>query len=130
MGGPALDSGTGPVDVCLSVVEEISGLMVAAALGEVKCTVMRAGPVWLIVRFIVMGTAGLWYFNRGRQFLQNFLERGSVLVLRRESRACTLVHSVRHGCRLQSPYGSSLPLVAILPPRVLILWRATVGWVN
>lgn len=68
-----MDSGTGPVDVCLSVVEEISGLMVAAALGEVKSTVMRAGPVWLIVRFTVMGTAGLWYFNRGRQFLQNFL---------------------------------------------------------
>lgn len=73
VGGPALDSGTGPTDVCLSVVEEISGLMVAAASGEVKCTVMRAGPVWFVVRLTVMGTAGLWYFNRGRQFRQNFL---------------------------------------------------------
>jgi hypothetical protein len=94
-------------------------MMAAAASGEVKCTIMRAGPVWLVVRFTVMGTAGLWYFNLGRQFRQNFLE--SQLLYCGNSSDCTLARSVHHGCPVQSPYESSLLLVVILLPLVLTL---------
>jgi hypothetical protein len=43
--------------------------------GVLKWTVRRAGPVCEVVRVMVMGMAGLWYFRRGRQSCQNFLER-------------------------------------------------------
>jgi len=73
VGGPAFVAATGALDVCFVVVDEISVLISSAADGLVKWMVKSAGPDWSFVRFTVMGTAGLWYFNRGRQLRQNFL---------------------------------------------------------
>lgn len=78
-----------------------------------------------------MGMAGLWYFNRGRQLRQNFLESEFKLSNALVSRGGrTLVRSARHGYRMQSPYVSSLPRAVILLLQVQILLQATVGWVN
>jgi len=41
--------------------------------GEPKWMVIRAGPVWFVVRFTVMGIAGLWNLRRGRHVRQNLL---------------------------------------------------------
>jgi len=68
--GPALDPATAAEEVCADV-EEILGDM--EEVGDAKCTVMRAGPVIVSVLFMVITTAELWYFSRGRQLRQNFL---------------------------------------------------------
>lgn len=73
VGGPANVAAMGALDVCFVVVEEISVFMLEAAVALVKWIVKRAGPDWLFVLLTVMGMAGLWYFNRGRQLRQNFL---------------------------------------------------------
>lgn len=66
---------------------------------------MRAGPSWLAVRFTVMETVGLWYFRRGRQLRQNFLEMGGqyVQVWCKERAGSTGAHSVHRECSTQSP---------------------------
>jgi hypothetical protein len=38
------------------------------------------GPVWSVLRFTVIGTAGLWYFNRGSIWRQNCLHNCSTSV--------------------------------------------------
>lgn len=64
--------GTGPVEVVEEVVEEIAGGMLEAD-GVVKCTVKVASPPTSLVRFTVMGMAGLWYLRRGRNLRQKCL---------------------------------------------------------
>lgn len=61
------------MDVVAVVVEDIAGPVLAAALGSLKWIVITAGPSWSVVRFMVMGIAGLWYFILVRQCRQNFL---------------------------------------------------------
>ncbi len=41
---------------------------------EAKVMVSVAGPVFMPVRSVVMGMAGLWYFSRGRFSRQNVLK--------------------------------------------------------
>jgi hypothetical protein len=69
--GPGLEGVAGAVEVLGVVVEETGGGVVEE--GEPKWTVIRAGPVWFVVRFTVMGIAGLWNLRRGRHVRQNLL---------------------------------------------------------
>ncbi len=66
VGAGDVDVTTGAVEVCAVVVEDIAGGVASAALALVKWMVITAGPAWSAVRLILMGTAGLWYFSRGR----------------------------------------------------------------
>ena len=59
VGAPDVDAATGALDVWEVVVDEIGGEEAAAADGEVKCTVKRAGPDGFFERETVIGTAGL-----------------------------------------------------------------------
>ena len=74
VGAPDVDAATGAVDVCAVVVEDTGGKADAAAEGELKWTVKRAGPDWVFDRETVIGTAGLWYLRRRRQVRQKLLE--------------------------------------------------------